>query len=120
MEQDRIIKDLETEDTLSLCRRFLCSSRFKSPAVSLDSRGRCTVRARLLALNKDNDELREKRTTLEALLVLEREEMADLEKAHEDLQASLVRLATEKDQLVRSPSRTYALFTPHTALTGLA
>lgn len=45
--------------------------------------------------------MREKRTTLEALLVLEKEEMTDLQKAHEDLQSSLVRLATEKEQLVR-------------------
>ncbi len=55
---------------------------------------------RLLQLNKDNEELREKRTTLEALLVLEREDMADLQKAHTDLQASLVEVATEKQQLV--------------------
>jgi hypothetical protein len=54
----------------------------------------------LLQLNKDNEELREKRTTLEALLVLEREDMADLQKAHTDLQASLVEVATEKQQLV--------------------
>ncbi len=60
---------------------------------------------RLLQLNKDNEELREKRTTLEALLVLEREDMADLQKAHTDLQASLVEVATEKQQLVPpSPS----------------
>jgi hypothetical protein len=60
---------------------------------------------RLLQLNKDNEELREKRTTLEALLVLEREDMADLQKAHTDLQANLVELATEKQQLVyRFPS----------------
>lgn len=51
-------------------------------------------------MNKDNDELREKRTTLEALLVLEKEEMTDLRKAHDDLQANLIQLATEKEQLV--------------------
>lgn len=55
---------------------------------------------RLMNLNKNNDQLREKRTTLEALLVLEKEEMVGLEKVLDELQAGLVKLATEKEQLV--------------------
>jgi hypothetical protein len=71
----------------------------------------------LLLLNKDNDELREKRTTLEALLVLEREEMADLQKAHTDLQAGLVDLATETQQLVLDSSSLHVVLSAlHSAI----
>lgn len=55
----------------------------------------------MLQLSKDNSELREKRITLETLLVLETEEMAELDQTYADLHERLVRLAMQREELVR-------------------